>query len=85
MPTSPNRQRIEIDRELYRMLEARAEWLHVPVSILATILIREGLDLYERDIRPGPRSSLAAQIVREGSPSPTLATLQRHAEDELTK
>lgn len=77
MSTSPNRRRIEIDSAVYDLLEQDARWLHIPVASLATLLIREGL---ERSARV---SSLAAQIVAEGSPSPTLALLQQRVLDDV--
>lgn len=61
MPSSTNRRRVEIDADVYDMLERHARWLHIPVAATATMLIREGLDRYERDITPGPRRELRDQ------------------------
>lgn len=56
MATSPNRRRIEIDSDVYDMLERHARWLHIPVSHTATMLIREGLDR-------NPRGSILKPLV----------------------
>lgn len=43
MPIRASRRRIEIDAEVYDMLEREARWLHIPVTSLATLLIRESV------------------------------------------
>jgi len=73
MPVSPNRRRLEIDAEVYDMLEREARWLHISVTAFATMLLREGVE------RVSHRFSPAQLIASEGSPSPTLAELQRRA------
>lgn len=77
MPSSPNRRRIEIPEEVYDMLDREARWLHIPVTALATMLCREGVERLQQRFSP------ATLIAQEGSPSPTLAELQRRAVDRL--
>lgn len=43
MSTSANRRRIEIDAQVYIMLEREARWLHIPVASCATMLIRDAI------------------------------------------
>ena len=69
MPIRASRRRIEIDAEVYGMLEKEAAWLHIPVTSLATLLIRESVGkrfrgmTVEMDQRP-----IATGIAGPGAP-----------------
>lgn len=63
MPSSPNRRRIEIDAEVYDMLEREARWLHIPVSYTATMLLREALAKLKRDYPPALREVMPESSV----------------------
>lgn len=82
MSSGKNRKRLEVSQELYYALERRAGWLHMPTARLAEMLLWESLNASEQrapSSAVSPRSAMAGQIVAEGSPSPTLAVLQREA------
>ena len=73
MLTPRTRRRIEIDADVYTMLEAEARWLHIPVANLATMIIAE-------DIRMRPNNAAHMNAGPVAAPSED-RPIARHIRD----
>lgn len=70
MATTEPRRRIDVRSELYDELERKANWLHMPATALAAMLITEGLQRLDREA-----SRLSAEVEEQRRFAPNQAPL----------